>query len=154
MDNCHTKAVRWDTWMHPNVPVESILDASLTVSPQMSKTGFVAPITPHTRGPTLIPKNKVTSYIKLSHRCASAVLRIALTIVFAFKQNMRCHMQLLTRGNYKIFNFEIGSKGKESFYAQPNVVTDSKLKRVEGVNVDVFKLVPHFNGKVNEVAQM
>ena len=48
-------AVLLDTWMHPGVPVESILLASLTVSPQMSKTGFVAPMTPQTRGPTLIP---------------------------------------------------------------------------------------------------
>ena len=37
--------------MHPRIPVESILLASLTVSPQISKTGFAAPITPHTRGP-------------------------------------------------------------------------------------------------------
>ena len=41
--------------MQPRVPVESILEASLTVSPQMSKTGFVAPMTPETRGPMLIP---------------------------------------------------------------------------------------------------
>ena len=53
-----TEAVLWDTWIHPNVPVESILLASLTVSPQISNTGFVAPITPQTRGPTLMPVNK------------------------------------------------------------------------------------------------
>ena len=41
--------------MEPRVPVESILEASFTVSPQMSKTGFVAPMTPHTRGPMLMP---------------------------------------------------------------------------------------------------
>ena len=48
-------AVLLETWMHPGVPVESILLASLTVSPQMSKTGLVAPMTPQTRGPTLMP---------------------------------------------------------------------------------------------------
>ena len=53
-----TEAVLWDTWIHPNVPVESILLASLTVSPQISNTGFVAPITPQTRGPTLMPVTK------------------------------------------------------------------------------------------------
>ena len=53
-----TEAVLWDTWIHPNVPVESILLASLTVSPQISNTGLVAPITPQTRGPTLMPVTK------------------------------------------------------------------------------------------------
>ena len=55
-----TDAVLWETWMQPKVPVESILLASLTVSPQMSKTGLVAPITPQTRGPTLMPGEKVS----------------------------------------------------------------------------------------------
>ena len=50
-----TVAVFCETWMQPSVPVESILEASFTVSPQMSKTGFVAPMTPHTRGPMLMP---------------------------------------------------------------------------------------------------
>ena len=48
-------AVFWETWIEPRVPVESILEASFTVSPQMSKTGFVAPMTPQTRGPMLMP---------------------------------------------------------------------------------------------------
>ena len=48
-------AVFCETWMDPRVPVESILEASFTVSPQMSKTGFVAPMTSHTRGPMLMP---------------------------------------------------------------------------------------------------
>ncbi len=49
--------------MNPIVPVESILDASLTVSPQMSNTGFVAPITPHTSGPMLTPKREMKTCI-------------------------------------------------------------------------------------------
>ena len=48
--------------MEPRVPVESILEASFTVSPQMSKTGFVAPMTPHTRGPMLMPAARATGH--------------------------------------------------------------------------------------------
>ncbi len=50
------------------MPVESILLASLTVSPQMSKTGFVAPITPQTRGPTLIPENCEISFVHKEYK--------------------------------------------------------------------------------------
>ena len=39
------------TWILSSTPVESILDATLTVSPQMSYWGFRAPITPAITGP-------------------------------------------------------------------------------------------------------
>ena len=65
-----TEAVLWDTWIHPNVPVESILLASLTVSPQISNTGFVAPITPQTRGPTLMPVTKKKTQNDFEHKVA------------------------------------------------------------------------------------
>lgn len=52
---------KWDakgtspTWILSQMPVLSILLATLTAFPQMSYCGFLAPMTPATTGPTLIP---------------------------------------------------------------------------------------------------
>jgi hypothetical protein len=43
-------------------PVESIRLATFTVLPQMSYWGFLAPITPATTGPMLIPKTCISGY--------------------------------------------------------------------------------------------
>lgn len=53
-----TCAVYFGTCICPITPVESIREASLTVLPQMSKTGFLAPITPQTNGPQDTPIRK------------------------------------------------------------------------------------------------
>lgn len=50
-----TLAVPSGTCIRPMVPVESILDASFTVFPHMSYTGFRAPMTPPTKAPQLMP---------------------------------------------------------------------------------------------------
>ncbi len=47
LKNCARK-MKVCTCILPRIPVESIRLASFTVSPQISNTGFVAPITPHT----------------------------------------------------------------------------------------------------------
>ena len=43
------------TWILPITPVESILLATFTALPQISYWGFLAPMTPATIGPMLIP---------------------------------------------------------------------------------------------------
>lgn len=47
-------------------PVESILEATFTALPQISYWGFLAPITPATTGPILIPEKNIK---KLIHSC-------------------------------------------------------------------------------------
>lgn len=56
-------AVSSVTCIRPMTPVESILEATFTVLPQMSYCGFWAPTTPAITGPWLRPGiNKINSY--------------------------------------------------------------------------------------------
>lgn len=52
------------TWIFPGTPVDSILLATLTVLPQMSQSGLVAPITPATTGPWFRPEGQFVQCIK------------------------------------------------------------------------------------------
>lgn len=52
------RGVQVYTWMQSGTPVLSIRLATLTVFPQMSYWGFLAPITPATTGPMFNPENK------------------------------------------------------------------------------------------------
>lgn len=53
-----TLAISCGTCIFPITPVESIREARFTVLPQISNTGFRAPITPPTNGPQLMPTLK------------------------------------------------------------------------------------------------
>ena len=63
------------TWVFPVSPVLSILLARLTVSPHMSYCGFLAPMTPATMGPWLIPIRSLKSFHDSLLICSSFCLR-------------------------------------------------------------------------------
>ena len=54
---CNIDTLTLHTWILPGTPVLSIRLATFTVFPHMSYCGLLAPMTPATTGPTLMPED-------------------------------------------------------------------------------------------------
>lgn len=65
---------RAGTWMRSGTPVLSMRLATLTVFPQMSYCGFLAPITPATTGPMFSPVENKHTHTHINSLSVSALV--------------------------------------------------------------------------------